>query len=620
MAKTTKGRTPPPPTSDDPVTAWAKDVVAGNVIAGPHVRNACRRHLLDLEEGPKRGLTWDVGAAMRAIRFFPDVLRLNGGQFEGKPFELHPSQQFKTGSLFGWRRADGTRRFRRAYIEEGKGNGKSPWAAGTGMYCLVADGEARAEIYAAGKDKDQAMVLFRDAVAMVDQSPALSERIVKSGGNPVWNLAYIKAGSFFRPISKEGAHSGPRPSLALCDEVHEHQNGTVIEMLERGFKFRRQPLLVMITNSGSDRNSICWQEHEHAVKVAAGTLTPDADFTFVGEPIDDDTFSFVCALDREDDPLNDPSCWPKANPLLGTILTEDYLAGVVRQAKAIPGKLNGILRLHFCVWTDADEAWMSRQALEAVLDDFDPADHSGEKVSIGIDLSGSQDLTAMGFVVETGMVDVPREDGTVARLPTYDAWVEAWTPGDTLAERALRDKAPYDIWAEQGWLNAPPGKTVRMDFVAARLAEVATEYLPQTVAYDRYAFKRFEEECDSLGLTLSFAEHPQGGKRRARPTEEALEAAKAAGEQPPQGLWMPGSLAELETLILEGRIRLRRSPVLISACMSAVIERDPFDNRWFSKRKATNRIDAVVALAMAVGAAAAAPVKAKERQYQMIIL
>ena len=134
------------------------------------------------------------------------------------------------------------------------------------------------------------------------------------------------------------------------------------------------------------------------------------------------------------------------------------------------------------------------------------------------------------------------------------------------------------------------------------------------------SFKRFEEECDSLGLTLSFAEHPQGGKRRARPTEEALEAAKAAGEEPPQGLWMPGSLNELETLILEGRIRLRRSPVLISACMSAAIERDPFDNRWFSKRKATNRIDAVVALAMAVGAATAAPVKAREREYQMIIL
>ena len=87
---------------------------------GPHLRNVCRRHLLDLEEGPKRGLTGDVAAALRAIQFFPDVLRLNGGQFEGRSFELHPSQAFRIGSLFGWKRPYGTRRFRRFYDEEGR--------------------------------------------------------------------------------------------------------------------------------------------------------------------------------------------------------------------------------------------------------------------------------------------------------------------------------------------------------------------------------------------------------------------------------------------------------------------------------------------------------------------
>jgi phage terminase large subunit-like protein len=135
-------------------------------------------------------------------------------------------------------------------------------------------------------------------------------------------------------------------------------------MLERGFKFRRQPLPAMITNSGSDRNSVCWEEHEHAVRVAAGTRTPDEAFAYVGESIDDTTFSYVCALDPGDDPLKDPSCWIKANPLLGVILTEEYLAGVVAQARDMPGKLNTILRLHFCVWTDSAEAWIGREALE----------------------------------------------------------------------------------------------------------------------------------------------------------------------------------------------------------------------------------------------------------------
>ena len=176
------GALPPSQTDQSAVTAWARAVCAGEIIAGPHVRNAARRHLDDLDHGAERGLIWDPGAAERVFRFFAAVLRLNGGQFEGEPFVLHPSQQFVVGSLFGWKRRDGKRRFRRAYIEEPKGQGKSPMAAGIGMYGLLADGEMRAEIYAAASKKDQAMVLFRDAVAMREQSPQLRERSPPPGG------------------------------------------------------------------------------------------------------------------------------------------------------------------------------------------------------------------------------------------------------------------------------------------------------------------------------------------------------------------------------------------------------------------------------------------------------
>jgi phage terminase large subunit-like protein len=538
------------------------------------------------------------------------VLKLAAGKFEGKPFHLEPSQKFKTGSLFGWKTADGNRRFRRAYIEEGKGNGKSPWAAGIGMYLMLADGEPRAEIYAAASQKTQAAILFKAAVAMVQQSPALSKRLTPSGVNPVWNLADLKSGSFFRPISTDEAHSGPLPSGALCDEIHEHRDGRVIEMLERGFKSRRQPLLVMITNSGSDRTSVCWQEHEHAVRVAAGTMTPDDEFTFVGEAIDDTTFSFVCALDKGDDFLEDRACWEKANPLLGVSMPVEELERAVAQAKAIPGKLNNILRLHGCVWTDAETAWMSRPTIDAVLADFDPLDHSGDRLMAGVDLSASQDLTAVAFIVETGSVDLPDDKGGVVNRPTYDAWVEAWTPGDTALERSKRDNVPYDLWIAQGLLNAPPGRLIRMDFIAARIAEVQSEYQLSAIAYDAYAFRRnFEPELDKLGVTVPLLEHPQGGKRRAQPTDEQIEAAKAQGKEA-EGLWMPGSLSALEAMILEKRIRIRRSPVIVSAIMGATIEEDAFGNRWFSKRKATTRIDPLVALAMAVGAATSAASKA----------
>jgi hypothetical protein len=116
--------------SPDRTSAYAEAVVAGEIVAGPHVRNACRRHLDDLKR--KDGVWFDQDAADDAFGFFEGVLRLSEGQFEGKPFELQPSQAFIVGSLFGWKRADGRRRFRRAYIEQGKGNGKSPLRAGSG--------------------------------------------------------------------------------------------------------------------------------------------------------------------------------------------------------------------------------------------------------------------------------------------------------------------------------------------------------------------------------------------------------------------------------------------------------------------------------------------------------
>jgi phage terminase large subunit-like protein len=591
----------------DRTEAYARDVVAGRIVAGPHVRNTCRRHLLDLEHAGERGLYYSVEDAAHAIDFFEGVFRLSEGQFEDQPFTLHPSQAFIIGSIFGWKRANGTRRFRRAYIEQGKGNGKSPLAGGIGLYGMTADGEAGAQIYAAAAKKEQAGILFADAVKMVKKSPKLSKRLKFAGGpGREYNITHEKSGSFFRPVSRDTGKtgSGPRPYFVLVDEVHELPDRKILEMLERGFKFRIEPLLFMITNSGSDRNSVAWEEHEHAVKVAAGHTEAVNDPTFIGEPIDDNTFSYVCALDEGDDPLEDPSCWIKANPLLGVTITEQYLTDVVKQAKQIPGTLNGILRLHFCVWTDAETAWMARATLEPRLADFDIDEHRQSRIYLGLDLSQTRDITALGAVVETGTMDVVIEkDGeqvTVSK-PTYDAWVEAWTPGDTYKARELRDKLPYSTWVKGGFLHAPRGEVINYRHVAQTVAEYDQKFDIQMLAYDRYAFKAFEADVNDLGLSITFAEHPQGGLKKGKPLEEGGE-----------GLWMPGSVRALEEALLEGRIRLLRNPVLVSAMMSAVIEEDKWGNHWLSKVRSTNKIDAAIALAMALGAAQAGPAGSNE--------
>lgn len=564
---------------NDPVTGYAKAVLSGEVAAGPHVRDACARHLNDLESGPQRGLIWDIDAAQKFFRFCRVMLRLSEGQFDGLPFELHPSQKFICGSLFGWKwKGTGFRRFRRAYIEEGKGNGKSPMVGAIGLYGLVADKEAGAEIYSAGATKDQAAILFRDAVKMRDKSPRLANAITPSGGpGREYNLAYLRSQSFFRPVSRETRKtgSGPRPHFALCDELHEHPDGGVIETLERGFKFRNQPLLVMITNSGSDRKSVCWDERRHAVAVASG------------ERQDDTTFSYVCALDEGDDPFEDPSCWEKANPLLNETISEEYLAIQVKQARDIPAKANGIKRLHFCQWTDAESAWIARTAWEAIEDEtLDIEQFRGCEAVAGLDLSAKADLTAKSLVFPDGLA----EDGK----PKFAAFVHGYTPKDTMQARAESDQAPYDQWVEHGFITATPGKKTRLDFVARDILEDAEVFDLQLVAYDNFLIADFEGEVDELGGELPMVDHPQGWNKRKRET--------ADGEII---LWMPGSIDTLETLILEQRIRVHVNPALRSAVSSATFDRSPADLRRFTKQKSTARIDMAVALAMGVGAATA---------------
>lgn len=542
----------------DPVTAYALAVTQGRVLAGPDIRNACSRHLRDLDEGPGRGLVWDIEAAQRAIDFFAQVLRLNGGEHEGVPFILLPWQAFIVGSLFGWKAPDGFRRFRMVYVESGKGSGKSPLAAGVGLYCLTADKEPRAEVYAAATKKDQAMILFRDAVAMVDQLPALSRHLKKSGtGLNVWNLAFMRTGSFFRPISSDDGQSGPRPHCALIDEVHEHKTNQVVEMMRAGTKGRRQALIFMITNSGHDRTSVCFDYHEYGRQVCAGDL------------VDDSFFSFICSLDEGDDPFKSEDCWGKANPSLGHTFGPKYLREQVTQALGMPAKESTVRRLNFCQWVDAANPWLAADTWSRCESVFDIEELEGEECYGGLDLSGTRDLTALALYF-------PKQ---------RRAFVEFWTPKDTLLDRARTDRVPYDAWERKGFIHAPPGQAVNYAAVAWRLGELSAMFNIKQVSFDPYRIKYFEPELIAAGVEVPLVPHGQGYAQSAQ-----------------SGLWMPRSIELLEDQLTEGSIEVLLNPCLRWNAASAVLEADQKDNRIFAKRKATGRIDGVVALAMAVGA------------------
>lgn len=573
MGEPKKG-TRPTASSTDQTTQYANDVVAGKIIAGPHVRDACKRHLRDLKEGPKRGLTWDLEAAIKEIAFYPEVLCLNGGQFEGKPFDLDGWQAFCIGSVFGWKKPDGSRRFRTAYIETGKGSGKSPLAAGVGLKLLCADGEQRAEIYAAAVKQDQAKVLFRDAVAMVQQSPNLRRRLNLTGGKTPDNIAHLASASFFRPISSERqgrGQSGPRPHGALLDEIHEHPTNATVEFMNAGFKCRRQPLMWMITNSGSNRHTVCWHYHQYGATVCAGTIE------------DDEFFAYICALDKGDDPLTDEACWPKANPSLPTIPGYAYLRTEVRKARGMPSKEGLCRRLNFCQWTDAVDAWITKDVWFACQAKFDIEEYKGRVCYGGLDLSLSSDLTALVLLF-------PGKDRR------FDAFSFFWMPGDRLLELETKDgMAPnYQLWRDAGrlqphsGLQAPSGKTIDYVHAAHFIAKICEWFDVKGIAYDRAKIELLRPELDQIGCTVKLIEHPQGFFHSKE-----------------SGLWMPASIDALEASIIEGRLRCHENPVLSYCVASAVTKSSNLEptDRYFSKRAATGRIDGAVALAQAMGAA-----------------
>lgn len=545
-------------TLGDPTSDYAREVIDGKRIAGPHVRAQCARHLKDIKDGKKRGLVWDIALANKAIGFFHDVLKLNGGDYEGKPFTLLPWQKFVVGSLFGWLGPDGFRRFRVAYVETAKGSGKSPLAAGVGMKGLVADGESRAEIYSAATKKDQAMILFRDAVAMVDQSPELGKRLQKSGtGERCWNLAYMAQGAFFRPISSDDGQSGPRPHIGLIDELHEHKTNTVVEMMRAGTKSRRQAMIFMITNAGHNRMGPCWGYHEYGAKVAAGDV------------IDDAFFPYVCSLDELDDPFQDESCWLKANPSLqdADLPGMKYIREQVVEAKGMPSKEAIVRRLNFCQWTDAESPWISGEVWKGAQQDFDWRDLRGRRAVAGLDMSSTTDLTGIVFLVE------PVEPGEPWKLVPF-----AWLPEVELQRKADTDRVPYIQWLAEGYLDTTPGRAISKRVILQKLSAMCDFFEIIAVGYDRWRIEDLIALANDDGISLPEMKPVGQGYKDFSPAIETF-----------------------ERMLLNGEI-VHAGHKVLDWCMSnAVIEQDGAENRKLSKEKASGRIDLAVAAVMAAG-------------------
>lgn len=596
----------------DRATQYANDVNNNIIIAGPYVRGACQRHINDRTKeltDPTYKFYYDEKEAAEGIAFFEEILCLNGGQFEGKPFVLFPWEAFIVGSIFGWKRKeDHFRRFRLAYIETGKGSGKSPLSAGIGLKGLTADNEQRAEIYAAATFKSQAMVLFRDACAFVDQSPELMKRLKMSGtGENRWNIAHAESNSFFRVISSENkGQSGPRPHMYIADEVHEHRDGNVISLLEKGFKFRRQPLGIEITNSGSDTSSFCFERHELCRKIVTGVVE------------NDDIFAYVCALDEDDikdeygeaseQYLNNEAVWEKVNPSLPYgIPGYDYIRKEIKKAYGMPSQMAVVKRLNFCQWVAADNPWLSGELWFGCQQagGFDDRMLVNRKCWGGLDLSSTQDLTALALLFEPGYMEMENINGIwrPTSTPVFDEFwrlkIFYWIPGDNLTAKEDIDHVPYTVWRDKKHLIALPGKAINKSSVVKLMCEIADKFDLQFIAYDRAKMKDMAEHAEKAGVELTFGTWNK--EKRIWDWEQGDGIKMAPFGQESRS--MDPAISKLEGMLANKTIMHDGNPVSTWCASNAVTIQDEDMNRKISKKKSTGRVDGIVAAVMAAGVA-----------------
>lgn len=439
-------------------------------IAGPLVRLACERHLRDRLAAR---WTWSPSHADIAIAYFETVLRLPDtvdARGFPKPFLLHNSQAFIVGSIMGWLGPDGYRRIREAYIEEGKGNGKTPLLSGLGLFGLQMDGETAPEIFAAAVTRDQAAIMHRDASRIVAASPDLYGEILPTVNNLTYELG------FFRPFSRDqGLRSGPRPHMALVDEVHEHPTAEVINKLKAGFKHRKQPLCVYATNSGFDKTTICGELHAHAEHVLRGTAE------------DEQFFAYVCALDEGDDPLTDESCWPKANPLLGVTISDAYLRRQVQNAHSIPSELNTVLRLNFCVWTAASTRAIDPKLWAQCKTKISDAELAGLDCYAGVDLGQSDDFSSLAKIW-------PLPDGRLAVRMRY------WIPESALEKYPHR---PYDQWKRAGILEVTQGRTTDYKVLETEMHADCEKWGVRELGYDNKFAEPLAQYLEGYGVEVT---------------------------------------------------------------------------------------------------------------------
>lgn len=523
------------------------------------------------EKAVAAGCRFDLRAADKVRSFFPKFLVHSKGQFAGKPFELLDWQFTDIlAPIFGWKRKDGTRRFRKAFIEIPKKNGKSTLAAGVGLFMLVGDGEGGAEVYSTAAARDQAMIVHREAEMMVAKSEALQDEL--DVNKSTHTIRFPSRDSFYSAIASDAdLKEGLNAHAIIIDELHAWKGNAgrnFFNALRFAGRGRRQPLMFMITTAGDDDTSICYDQYKYAKQILNGEINDDTRF-----------FAYIREADPGDN-FEDEAVWKKANPSLGITINAEEFGNDLREAKKTPSDWAVFLRYSFNIWMVAGanpaidpEDWKACKA------DFTEEDLDGETALAAIDLSRKNDMTALALLF------------WLEALARFRVLFFYWLPEETV--NAANTVQAIKDWAEWGFIRVTEGNVTDYEQVRKEMAELFERFGVRSVAFDPL----FAEE-----ITQKLAE--ETGVERIEFAQTATNYAAPS--------------AELERLVLGRLIEHNGNPVAAWNLSNLRWKTDSNNNKRPIKPSGPKKIDGIVALIMTLGTADADGANGQEPEIHFI--
>ena len=521
------------------VAEFVSAVLSGLIPSCKMVKLACQRYL---DDHKRDDLYFDWLEVQRFVAFSAQLKHFKG-ELAGQYIRLEPWQIFIAANIFGWKyKATKRRRFTYADVFVPRKNGKTTFASVIALYCMILDGEAGAEVYAAAVDREQAKICFEASKELIRGS--IFERVVKIYTN---SLVYGKAASSYKPLSKDSKNKdGLNPSCAICDERHAWANNAIYEVLKTGVGARSQPLIFSISTAGTDTSLPYFTDVQVLKDVMLGLKEKDNHFIMLYQP-------------DEEDAWDDPMTWQKVNPNYGISLSASYMENEYLEAKMRGGStLAAFCTKNLNMWVDAPEVWISDDTVRDNNSDLDESLLLGEECYVGLDLASKSDLTAAAFF-----------------FPKYMAFKILFiVPEAKVTEQ--EDRVDYRRWHEQGWVTVSPGKVIDEDWYMSRLLQELDKYKVKSIAYDPWGMWNMLQKFGRYQEYLM--EYQQSIRFMSVPTK-----------------WF-------ESAVLKNELNFMHNPILRWNMKNVVIYTDPNANIKLDKARSRNKIDGVVACVDAIGA------------------